>query len=63
LPAQDQAQELLERAIGHDAHALEELNRQIENWVGEIRMTDRMRQLEQRSRSPAICACGMRMLT
>ena len=50
LPAQAQAEELLERAIGHDSRALEFFDKQVETWRGHIRMTDRMRQLEQRSR-------------
>jgi hypothetical protein len=49
LPAQAQAEELLERAIGHDMRALELFDRQLESWNGHIRMTDRMRQLERRS--------------
>jgi hypothetical protein len=50
LPAQAQAEELLERAIGHDTRALELFDQQVEAWRGHIRMTGRMRQLEQRSR-------------
>ncbi|MGH9743406.1 MAG: HEAT repeat domain-containing protein, partial [Candidatus Acidiferrum sp.] len=49
LPAQDQAEELLERAISHDEKALELFHQQVESWVGQIRMTDRMKQLERRS--------------
>jgi len=49
LPAQDQAEELLERAIGHDFRALELFEKNVREWRGHIRMTDRMRQLEQRS--------------
>lgn len=49
LPAQDQAEELLERAIGHDQRALDLFEQQVESWVGHIGMTDRMRQLERRS--------------
>jgi hypothetical protein len=49
LPAQDQAEELLERAIGHDERALELFDQQVESWIGHIRLTDRMRQLERRS--------------
>jgi len=41
LPAQAQAEELLERAIGHDTHALELFDRQVESWIGQIRMSDR----------------------
>jgi hypothetical protein len=49
LPAQEQAEELLERAIGHDTRALELFDQQVQGWIGHIRMTDRMRQLERRS--------------
>jgi hypothetical protein len=49
LPAQAQAEELLERAIGHDTRALELFGQQVETWRGHIRMTDRMKQLERRS--------------
>jgi len=50
LPAQAQAEELLERAIGHDPRALELFDQQIASWNGHLRMSDRMKQLEQRSR-------------
>jgi uncharacterized membrane protein len=50
IPAQGQAEELLERAIGHDTRALEVFDQQLGSWIGHIRMTDRMRQIEQRSR-------------
>ncbi|MFI5059711.1 MAG: HEAT repeat domain-containing protein [Candidatus Acidiferrum sp.] len=49
LPAQDQAEELLERAIGHDQRALDLFEQNVEGWVGHIRLTDRMKQLERRS--------------
>jgi hypothetical protein len=49
LPAQDQAERLLERAIGHDHRSLELFEQQVESWVGHIRLTDHMRQLEHRS--------------
>jgi HEAT repeats len=49
LPAQEQAEELLERAIGHDQRALELFEQQVESWAGHIRLTDHMRQLERRS--------------
>jgi len=49
LTAQDQAEELLERAIGHDERALELFDQHVEGWAGHIRMSDRMRHLEQRS--------------
>ena len=46
LPAQAQAEELLERAISHDERARELFERQVESWVGHIRLTDQMRQLD-----------------
>jgi len=49
LPAQAQAEELLERAIGHDQRALELFEQLVESWVGHIRLTDQMKQLERRS--------------
>jgi hypothetical protein len=49
LPAQAQAEELLERAIGHDPRALELFEQQVESWVGHINLSDHMRQLERRS--------------
>jgi HEAT repeats len=49
LPAQEQAEELLERAIGHDQRARELFEQQVESWVGHIRLTDHMKQLEHRS--------------
>src|SRR5216684_2212629 len=49
LPAQAQAEELLERAIGHDLRALEFFDQQLESWVGHIGTSDRMKQLERRS--------------
>jgi hypothetical protein len=49
LPAQEQAEELLERAIGHEERARELFEQQVESWVGHIRLTDHMKLLEQRS--------------
>jgi hypothetical protein len=49
LPAQDQAEELLERAIGHDERASELFDQQVEGWVGHIRLTNHMKELERRS--------------
>jgi hypothetical protein len=49
LPAQNQAEELLERAIGHDERALELFEQNVEGWIGHIHETGRMRQLERRS--------------
>jgi len=50
LPPQNQAEELLERVIGHDTRALELFNQQVESWIGHINKSDRLSQLEQRSR-------------
>ncbi len=49
LTAQAQAEELLERVIAHDMRALEFFDQQLETWIGHIQMSDRMKQLEQRS--------------
>jgi hypothetical protein len=49
LPAQEQAEELLERAIGHDTRALKVFDHLQDGWVGHIGMSDRMKQLERRS--------------
>ncbi len=49
LPAQEQAEELLERAIGHDSRALELFEQNVESWVGHINLRDHMKQLERRS--------------
>lgn len=47
--AQAQAEELLERAIGHDHRALEMFEQNVESWVGHINLSDHMKQLERRS--------------
>jgi len=51
LPVQDQAEELLERAIEHDARALDLFEQNIGSpeWLGKIKLTDRMKELERRS--------------
>jgi len=51
LPAQEQAEELLERAIGHDQRALELFEQNIgsPDWLGRIKLTERMKELERRS--------------
>jgi len=49
LPAQDQAEVLLERAISHDPRALDLFEQNVEGWVGHIRLTGRMKRLERRS--------------
>jgi HEAT repeat protein len=49
LPAQDEAEELLERAIEHDPRALELFEQHVEEWTGHISLTARMKELERRS--------------
>lgn len=49
LPAQAQAEELLQLAIQHDPKALQLFEENVQEWVGHIRLTDRMRDLENRS--------------
>lgn len=51
LPMQDQAEELLERAIEHDPRALELFEQNIGSpeWLGNIKLTERMKELERRS--------------
>jgi hypothetical protein len=51
LPVQDQAEELLERALQHDSRALDlfEQNIDSDDWRGKIKLTDRMKDLERRS--------------
>jgi hypothetical protein len=49
LPQQQQAEELLDRAIGHDQLALKLFDQNIDSWIGHIRLTDNMRTLEYRS--------------
>jgi HEAT repeats len=49
LVPQAQAEELLERAIQHDPHALDLFEQNIAVWLGDIKLTPRMKQLEQRS--------------
>jgi hypothetical protein len=48
-PVQAQAEELLERAIGHDERAIQLLDQNASEWTSRIRLTDRMKQLERRS--------------
>jgi hypothetical protein len=50
MPEQAQAEELLERAIGHDPRALDLFEQNIGVWLGDIKLTERMKQLEARSR-------------
>lgn len=51
LPMQAQAEELLERAIQHDPRALELFEQKINSpeWLGRVKLTDRMKALERRS--------------
>ena len=50
MPEQVQAEELLERAIRHDSRALDMFEQDIGIWLGGIKLTERMKQLEWRSR-------------
>lgn len=49
LPAQTQAEELLDRAIQHDDKARDLFEQNITMWLGDIKLTERMKQLERRS--------------
>ena len=49
MPEQAQAEELLERAIRHDPRALELFEQNIGVWLGGVKLTERMKQLERRS--------------
>lgn len=49
LPEQTQAEELLDRAIQHDDKARDLFEQNITLWLGDIKLTDRMKQLERRS--------------
>jgi len=49
LPAQAQAEELLERAMQHDPRALDLFEQNIVVWQGDIKLSAHMKQLEQRS--------------
>ncbi len=50
LPAQTQAEELLDRTIQHDDKARDLFEQNITIWLGDIKLSDRMKQLEWRSR-------------
>ena len=50
MPVQDQAEELLERAIEHDEKALELFTENVGTWVSRVHKSPRMATLEQRSR-------------
>jgi hypothetical protein len=49
LPVQDQAEELLERSIGHDARALEILKSHYADYKGQVKQSPRMQQLLNRA--------------
>jgi hypothetical protein len=49
LPAQQQAEELLARSLGHDERALEMFKERIEGWTSNVRLTDRVKQLDARA--------------
>jgi hypothetical protein len=49
LPEQTQAEELLDRAIQHDDKARDLFEQNITLWLGDIKLTDHMKQLEWRS--------------
>lgn len=49
MPEQAQAEELLERAIQHDSRALDLFEQNIGIWLGDIKLTEHMKQLELRS--------------
>ena len=49
MPEQTQAEELLDRAIQHDDKARDLFEQNITLWMGDIKLTDRMKQLERRS--------------
>ena len=46
---QAQAEELFERAVGHDPRALEVFGQQVDGWIGHINQTARMAQLLERA--------------
>jgi hypothetical protein len=50
MPEQAQAEELLERAIRYDSRALDLFEQNIGIWLGDIKLTEHMKQLEWRSR-------------
>ncbi len=49
LPEQTQAEELLDRALHHDDKARDLFEQNITLWQGDIKLTDRMKELERRS--------------
>jgi hypothetical protein len=49
LPVQQQAEELLARSIGHDERAIEMFENNIEGWTSDVRLSDRMKQLDPRA--------------
>ncbi|HEU5232975.1 MAG TPA: HEAT repeat domain-containing protein [Terriglobales bacterium] len=49
LPVQDQAEDLLERSIGHDPRALDIFNSHYADYKGEVKQSPRMQQLLNRA--------------
>jgi len=49
MSEQAQAEELLERALRHDSRALDLFEQNIGIWLGDIKLTEHMKQLERRS--------------
>jgi hypothetical protein len=49
-PPQQQAEELMARAVEHDSAALEAIAQRTSAWVGHIQLTDNLRQLEDKGR-------------
>jgi HEAT repeats len=49
LPTQQKAEELLARSIGHDNRALDMLDNDVESWTSEVKLTDRVKQLDARA--------------
>ncbi len=50
MPAQQQAEELLQRSIRHDERALKLLQERVDGWTSNLHLTDRMKRLEEQSR-------------
>ena len=50
LAPQEQAQELMERSVRHDERAIQMLLENSENWTSEVRLTERMKQIQNRAR-------------
>ena len=50
MPTQQQAEELLERSIRHDEHALQLLQERVDGWTSKLHETDRMKRLGEQAR-------------